>query len=51
MGTIVPWGLVTPTPTPANLANIETTATVTVEKRVFCVHPDITAIDWELTCL
>lgn len=51
MGTIAPQGLATPTPTPVRLANIETTHLVIVERRVFYVHPDITATDSELTCL
>lgn len=51
MATIAPLGPVTPSPTPAKLANTETTHLVTVERHVFCVHPGITAAAQELTLL
>lgn len=51
MATIAPLGLVTSSPTPAKLANTETTHSVTVERHVFYVHPDITAATRGLTCL
>lgn len=51
MGTIAPQAPGSPTPTPVGLANIETTHWVTVGRRVFFVHPDITATNWELTRL